>query len=64
MYPLAFDSWICYNPPMPSLELKPTHKPIQNYYYFVRLLGQVITVSLETVKVVKGLSALGKLDVP
>ena len=28
--------------------------------YIVRLLGQIITVSLETVKVVKGLSALEK----
>jgi predicted helicase len=27
--------------------------------YIVRLLGQVITVSLETVKVVKGLPTLG-----
>ncbi len=27
--------------------------------YIVRLLGQVITVSLETVKLVKGLPALG-----
>jgi predicted helicase len=30
--------------------------------YIVRLLGQVITVSLETVKVVKGLPALEKVD--
>jgi predicted helicase len=28
--------------------------------YIVRLLGQVITVSLETMRVVKGLPALGK----
>ena len=28
--------------------------------YIVRLLGQVITVSLETVKVVKGLPPLGE----
>ena len=84
---------------MPSLELKPTHKPIQHFYsalrqfddlgvshegavksafhglrdhcarqhdwtlvpeweYIVRLLGQVITVSLETVKLVKALPPL------
>lgn len=30
--------------------------------YIVRLLGQVITVSLETVKVVAGLPALEKVD--
>jgi predicted helicase len=32
--------------------------------YIVRLLGQVITVSLETVKVVNGLQGLEKVDAP
>jgi predicted helicase len=30
--------------------------------YIVRLLGQVITVSLETANVVKGLPTLGKIN--
>jgi predicted helicase len=42
---------------MPSLVLKP-NRP-DDPEYIVRFLGQVITVSLETVKVVKGLPPLG-----
>src|SRR5512136_576051 len=97
---------------MQSLELRPTHKPVQNYYaalrqfenlgvriyrlgnrsalewvidqyqvstdkrsgitndpnrlddpeYIVRLIGQVITVSLETVKIVKALPPLDQIS--
>ena len=37
---------------MPTLELKPTHKVVAAYYDIVRLIGQVITVNLETQKMV------------
>lgn len=77
---------------MPTLNLKPTHKPIQEYYaaldwvidqyqvktdgrsgisndpnnpddetYILRLIKQVITVSLETVEIVNNLPALDLL---
>jgi predicted helicase len=49
---------------MPTLVLNPTHEPVVTYYdnrlddeqYILRLIGQVITVSLATANVVKELS--------
>ena len=61
---------------MPSLTLKPTHTRDENggiasdpsrmddEQYIVRLIGQVTTVSLETMKVVKGLPALKEKNEP
>ncbi len=49
---------------MPSLNLNPAHKPVAEYCtddhtYVVRLLGQVITVRLETGGIVRALPELG-----
>ena len=50
---------------MNKLRLKPTYKVVNDPnrpddpQYIIRLVGKVITVSLETVKVVEGLPGLG-----
>lgn len=49
---------------MPQLSLKPTHKITndpncaEDPQYIVRLIGQVVAVSLETAAIVAGLPAL------
>jgi len=43
---------------MPTLNIRPRHKPIKNYYTELQTYGKVITISLKTLDIAENQSRL------